>query len=112
MPGEQTRTDSSVDANYLDSQVKNEALKMLFNRYPNLRDRLYSVYSMTLEPPSTYVKEPQEIYSVPKKREARWTQERADQKALKALHNVLTEEDTNGFEEFARLVDTYLVDVK
>lgn len=111
-PIEETRSNSSINALHPDSQGEHEALQMLFKRHPDLRYRLYSIYTMTLEPPPACMEESQERVHVHRKRENFWTQERGDQKALKALHSALAKEDKGGIREFAQIIDTHLIDTK
>ena len=67
---------------------------------------------MTLEPPLACMEESLDRGSSHKKCKKAWTQERADQKALHVLHNVLIKEDAEGIREFAELVDAVFIDEK
>lgn len=92
------------------SLVSKEELKVLFTKYPDLKSRLHAVYSITLGPLLTGVGESDEKEFSKTRIKSPWTQERADQKALQALHHALTKRDGEGMREFAQLVNITQLD--
>lgn len=102
---EGSNNEGSNDVLLSDSPASKEELMILFTKYPDLKSRLHAIYSVTLEPPLTGVGESYEKdFSKPRFKNP-WTQERADQRALQALHHALTKKDGEGIREFAQLVN-------
>ena len=105
-PVQASKNDQSINMSPSNLLISNEALTMLFQKYPDLKNRLHAIYSITQEPPLTGMGECSERDFNKNRTKSPWTQERADQRALQALHQELTNRDGEGIREFALLMNT------